>query len=186
MHERRMKFLMGGPGFGMPFNRFIGEPPFGRGPRAARGNVRGAILVLLGEAPMHGYQIMQELERRSDGAWKPSPGSVYPTLQALEDEGLVRADERDGRRVFALTDAGAVHLDEHRDHIGTPWEQVADEHAMRGGQLHEAMGQLMGAVRQVTMSSNREQVEQAARVLSDARRQLYLILAQETASDPPA
>ncbi len=186
MHERRMKFLMGGPGFGMPFTRHLGDAPFGRGPRAPRGNVRGAILVLLGEAPMHGYQIIQELERRSEGAWKPSPGSIYPTLQVLEDEGLVRAEERDGRRVFRLTETGEAHLAEHRDQIGTPWEQVADEFTMRGGQLQESVGQLFGAVRQVSMSGTREQVEQAAKVLADARRRLYLILADDTTPEPPA
>ncbi len=77
-----------GAGFGGPGG--FGQP-FGPGRRAARGDVRAAILVLLAEKPSHGYQIIQELERRSDGAWRASPGSVYPTLQQLEDEGLVRA-----------------------------------------------------------------------------------------------
>src|SRR5919202_2223391 len=87
-----------GPGFG--------GPPFGRGPRPRRGRVRAALLVLLAEEPRNGYGLMQEIEQRSGGAWRPSPGSVYPALQQLGDEGLVRSETRDGGNVFELTDAG--------------------------------------------------------------------------------
>ena len=94
-----------------------GHRPFGpggarRGGRARRGDVRAAILALLGESPMHGYQIIQELETRSNGLWRASPGSIYPTLQLFEDEGLVSASEVDGKRVFQLTDTGRERLAE--------------------------------------------------------------------------
>ncbi len=166
--------FMGGPP--MPFARQF-DRPFGRGPRAARGNVRGAILVLLGEGPMHGYQIMQELETRSSGMWKPSPGSVYPTLQALEDEGLVKAEESDGRRVFRLTATGQAHVDEHRAEIGTPWEDFAERGAH--AELRSLIGAVLGALRQVAAAGTPAQVEQAKKLLSDTRRGLYRILAAE-------
>ena len=112
-HGARGRHRRGWPPFDAPeFAAGFGGPGgfgqgFGPGRRAARGDVRAAILVLLAEKPSHGYQIIQELERRSEGAWRASPGSVYPTLQQLEDEGLVRAVEADGgRRVFELTDTG--------------------------------------------------------------------------------
>src|SRR3954471_20452280 len=93
----------------------------GRGPRARRGDVRAALLVLLAEEPRNGYQLMQEIEQRSDGAWRPSPGSVYPALQQLEDEGLVTTATRDGGRVYELTDAGRTQVDERGD-APAPWD----------------------------------------------------------------
>src|SRR5215210_6404897 len=110
----------GGPGFGPPFG-----PGFGRGPRARRGDVRAALLVLLAEEPRNGYGLMQEIEQRSEGVWRPSPGSVYPALQLLEDEGLVRAEERDGSRVFTLTDTGREYVESND--LGAPWEAVRDD-----------------------------------------------------------
>src|SRR5688572_25886972 len=100
------------PGFGPP-----------RGPRARRGDVRAAVLVLLAEEPRNGYQLMQEIEERSDGVWRPSPGSVYPALQLLEDEGLVRV-EGEGRKAYTLTDEGSAHVEEHAAELGTPWDAV--------------------------------------------------------------
>src|SRR5215218_4893726 len=97
----------GGPQFGFPG---FGPP---RGPRARRGDVRAALLVLLGEEPRNGYQLMQEIEQRSDGVWRPSPGSVYPALQQLEDEGLVRVAPGEGRKAFELTDEGRAHVEAH-------------------------------------------------------------------------
>ena len=94
-----------GPGFG---------PGFGRGQRARRGDVRAALLALLAEEPRNGYQLMQEIERRTEGVWRPSPGSVYPALQQLEDEGLVRAQEGGGRKLFELTDDGREYVAEPR------------------------------------------------------------------------
>src|SRR3954452_6065800 len=109
---RRGRGGWGGPGPG----GFGGH----RGPRARRGDVRAALLALLAEEPRNGYGLMQEIEQRSDGMWRPSPGSVYPALQQLEDEGLVRAEVVDGGRRFALTDAGRAHVDERGDALKEP------------------------------------------------------------------
>ncbi len=105
-----------GPGFGPPM--------FGRGLKRERGDVRAAILALLAEEPMHGSQIITELTERSGGVWRPSPGSVYPTLQALEDQGLVTADKSEGRRVFSLTAEGRTAAEEVADGPA-PWERAA-------------------------------------------------------------
>src|SRR3954454_23578785 len=107
----------GGPGWG-PHRH-------GRG-RARRGDVRLALLRLLAEEPRNGYQLMQAIEERSEGRWRPSPGSVYPTLAQLEDEGLVRSVEIEGVRRFEITDAGREHLAGRPDEPA-PWEQSADD-----------------------------------------------------------
>src|SRR3954469_9912376 len=102
-------------------------PGFGPGgPRARRGDVRAAILALLAEEPRNGYQLMQEIGERTQGVWRPSPGAVYPALAQLEDEGLVRAEEVDGGRVFTLTDTGRQHVEDNADAIGKPWEKVTE------------------------------------------------------------
>src|SRR5271165_7273679 len=111
----------GGYGFGR------GGGPRGRGRKARRGDIRTAALLLLAEEPRNGYQIMQEVEERSDGAWRPSPGSVYPALAQLEDEGLIRSEEVDGRKLFALTDAGRELVTERGDEQPAPWEQMSGE-----------------------------------------------------------
>src|SRR5689334_4364215 len=120
--DRRHGDLGWGPGGpfppGFPFHR-------GRGPRARRGDVRAALLALLAEEPRNGYQLMQEIERRSGGMWRPSPGSVYPALQQLEDEGLVHAEVQDGRRHFALTDAGRAHVEAQGDALKEPWRAAS-------------------------------------------------------------
>src|ERR1051326_168657 len=123
-HESRERAF--GPG-GQPFGPYFGGPGrrFGRGRRARRGDIRTAALLLLAEEPRNGYPIMQGLEERSGGVWRPSPGSVYPALAQLEDEGLVRADEQDGRRTFALTDAGRAYVEERRESLEIPWEGMA-------------------------------------------------------------
>jgi len=118
---------------GPPFRGRGRGGPWDRGPRggwgggrgggrARRGDVRAAILALLTEKPMHGYEMIQELDERTSGAWKPSPGSVYPTLTMLEDEGLVTAVESDGKRRYTLTDAGTEAAAERQG--PAPWEQV--------------------------------------------------------------
>src|SRR3954452_20692552 len=117
----------GGPPFRMPGMGGPGGPGFGRRRRMGRGDVRAAILVLLSEEPRNGYGLMQEIEQRSQGAWRPSPGSVYPALSQLEDEGLVRVAEEAGRKAYALTDEGRAHVAEHRQELGEPWAQAADE-----------------------------------------------------------
>ena len=96
----------GGPGFGPGFGPRHHDRG-GRGGRGGRrGDVRAAVLALLTERPMHGYEMIQELDQRTGGVWRPSPGSVYPTLQLLEDEGLIKSDEGAGRKAYTLTEAG--------------------------------------------------------------------------------
>jgi DNA-binding PadR family transcriptional regulator len=137
--------------------------------------VRAALLALLAEEPRHGYQLIQELSERTNGLWQPSPGSVYPTLQQLEDEGLVRAEEADGRRVFHLTDAGRA---EAAARTGpTPWDNVVnDDNAV---DLRALIAQVAAAAVQVGHVGNDAQVAQAETVLTDARRSLYRLLAQD-------
>ena len=189
MHKRdRFYFMMGGPGgpgfgpaamFNMPMHRGgpFG-PGMGRGRRIRRGDVRAAILLLLEEEPRNGYQVMQELESRSDGMWRPSPGSVYPALQLLADEGLVRSEARDGGNVFELTDAGRKHVEEHRERLGTPWEVGADvPEGVR--QLGGLFAQVAFATRQVMHAGTAAQAKEAAEILANTRRALYRILAEE-------
>ena len=163
-----------------------GFPGFlGRGPRAGRGDVRAAILALLAEEPMHGYQIMRELGERSGGVWRPSPGLIYPTLQQLEDEELVRPETGDGgRRVFTLTDAGR-EAQSAAAGGPAPWEEVGAEGDASALELRDLVGQVMGAARQVVHAGEAAQIAQAKDVLRDARRKLYRILAKD-APEPAA
>jgi DNA-binding PadR family transcriptional regulator len=161
-----------------------GRGPFGpggprRGGRARRGDVRAAILALLGESPMHGYQIIQELETRSNGLWRPSPGSVYPTLQLFEDEGLVTASEVEGKRVFALTDAGRTRLADAGPAGVSPWDAVARETPEELQSLREGIHALMAATHQVAHAGSPRQSERALEVLTEARRKIYAILAED-------
>jgi DNA-binding PadR family transcriptional regulator len=148
----------------------------GRG-RAQRGDVRNAILLLLAEQPMHGYQLMQAMNERTGGAWRPSPGAVYPTLDQLEDEGLATITQEGGRRLVTLTDRGTAHVAEHRAELGDPFTELAGSASSRP--LREPLEQLHAASRQIGISGNATQVEAAVRVLAQARRSLYLILAAE-------
>jgi DNA-binding PadR family transcriptional regulator len=153
--------------------------PRGRhgGGRRPRGDVRAAILVLLDEEPRNGYGIMQEIEERSAGAWRPSPGSVYPVLSQLEDEGLVAPDESGERKVITLTDDGRAYVEERREALGTPWE------AARGGvtddmlEVRTLAWQTAAAVREVLTTGTPEQQEKAKELLAETRRSLYRILA---------
>jgi DNA-binding PadR family transcriptional regulator len=146
------------------------------GRRARRGDIRTAALLLLAEEPRNGYQIMQEVEQRSGGLWSPSPGSAYPALQQLEDEGLIRTQESDGRKLFAITDAGRALLAERGADRPAPWEQAG---AGAGG-MHE-LGRLMrevaSAFMQVMRTGSEGQITKAAGVLATTRRDLYRILA---------
>ena len=179
-------FGPGGPGpggFGPPGDFVFKMRGFGpggpRGRRMRRGNVRAAILLLLEEEPRNGYQVMQEIEQRSEGAWRPSPGSVYPAFQLLADEGLIRGEARDGGNVFELTDAGRAHVEENREKLGNPWEQAGE--GMPEGMrelMHLAM-QVGVATRQVTHHGSDAQRAEAAKVLGDTRRALYRILAED-------
>src|SRR5215208_7221475 len=155
-----------------------GGPGFGRRPRRmGQGDVRGAILVLLSESPMHGYQIIQEIGERSEGLWHPSPGSVYPALQQLEDEGLVRVEKTEGRKVAHLTDEGGTYVREHREELGSPWEAAAEDYGEGLLELRDLVGQVATATMQVAQAGDSGQISEARRLLSDVRRQLYRVLA---------
>jgi DNA-binding PadR family transcriptional regulator len=167
-----------GPGFDpRMFWREMGFGPGGRRSRARRGDVRAATLLLLEEEPRNGYQLMEEIERRSDGAWRPSPGSIYPALSQLEDEGLIRAEESAGRRSFGLTDDGRAYVDEHREELGSPWEEAGRDVPGELGDLRSSMAQIGIAAFQVMQSGDPEQVAEAKRILADTRKALYQILA---------
>jgi DNA-binding PadR family transcriptional regulator len=140
-----------------------------------RGDVRGAILALLTERPMHGYEMMQELEQRSGGAWRPSAGSIYPTLQQLEDEGLVRSEEIGDRRRYTLTDAGREEAG--RREGAPPWE--ASGTAGAGGELRESAFRVAAAVMQAASTGTDEQVAQVREILVDTRRRIYSVLGEE-------
>ncbi len=170
----------GMPGFGPTF----GPGGFARGPRARRGDVRAALLVLLAEEPRNGYGLMQEIEARSNGAWRPSPGSVYPALSQLEDEGLVRAQEGGGRKLFDLTEEGRAHVSENADELGTPWEEVGGGEPI--GELRTLVFSVGGAVMQVVQAGSADQMAQAAKVLEETRRSLYRILAGDDDETPPS
>jgi DNA-binding PadR family transcriptional regulator len=165
-----------GEGFGPLFG---GPGGFRRGPRARRGDVRTAALLLLAEESLNGYQIMQEIEKRSDGLWRPSPGSVYPALAQLEDEGLVRTEEVRERRTYVLSDAGRAYVDEHRAELGAPWEQMT-------GAVDDDVGAMFREMRRVGMAAGQvghlggpDQVAKARGILAQARRSLYSLLAED-------
>ncbi len=146
-------------------------------PRMSRGDVRAAVLTLLAEQPMHGYQLIGEIEQRSAGTWKPSAGSVYPTLQLLADEGLIVAEESNGRKTYSLTEAGRAEADESADR-SAPWESGARREHGAAGALPKAGIELAQAAAQVGRTGTPEQVQQAVTVLAEARRRLYAILAE--------
>jgi DNA-binding PadR family transcriptional regulator len=188
MHEARMHAFGGwqppfppppppghGPGPG-PFG-----PGFGRGHgrghgRGRRGNVRAALLALLTERPMHGYEMIKELDSRTGGIWKPSPGSVYPTLQLLEDEGLIVSEESGGRKRFTLTDAGQKEATAAA--ANAPWNEFSEESVSTGHDTREAVFGIMNALRQIGMEGSSEQWQRAVTVLTETKRKLYGILAE--------
>ncbi len=181
--DRGWRFMTG-MGHGRGRRGWRGRGPgmhgfFGPGPRAGRGDIRAAVLALLAEGPMHGYQIMHELSERSGGIWRPSPGSVYPTLQQLQDEGLVRGTEAEGgRRTFELTDEGR----EAAAALGrpAPWEAVADETETATVELRDVVHQVIAAARAVVHAGDAQQLAQAKDVLRETRQRLYRILAEDT------
>ena len=153
-----------GTGFGGPFG--FGGPggPFARGQRARRGDVRAALLTLLAEEPRNGYQLMQEIERRSDGVWRPSPGSVYPALQQLEDEGLVRSDESEGRKLFHLTEAGREAA-AAAGAGGAPWEAASESVDADAWELFNVARQVGMAIFQIAQVGTAEQLASAREIL---------------------
>jgi DNA-binding PadR family transcriptional regulator len=175
-HPEHGPFGPGAPG-GRGRRGGLGGRGRGRG-RAQRGDVRTAALLLLGEQPMHGYQLMQAIAERSGGAWRPSPGAIYPTLNQLEDEGLVTMTTDGGRKLVTLTEAGRAYLDEHGDSLADPFADFA-----RGsGQtfdLRSAMEGLAVAMTQIARTGNETQLVAAQKVLAETRRSLYLILAED-------
>ncbi len=146
----------------------------GRG-RVPRGDVRAAILLLLAEEPMHGYQLMQAIADRSGGTWTPSPGAVYPAISLLEDEGLVTVTAESGRKLVTLTDAGREHVETRRESWPDPFAGGTGRGA--GADLRGLLEQLHMATRQVGRTGTEAQVAAAAAILGDARRALYLLLA---------
>src|SRR3954451_24901681 len=161
-----------------------GPPPFGawgrgdmgfRRRRMRRGDVRAALLVLLAEEPRNGYGLMQEIEARSEGEWRPSPGSVYPALAQLEDEGLVRPEGEGNGRVYGLTDTGRTYVDEHREELGEPWANLGPGGADKD--LRRALGELAAATMMVARGGDKGHAEQALTILTDARKAMYRILA---------
>jgi DNA-binding PadR family transcriptional regulator len=166
---------LGGPGG--PFGPGWGWAPRGRGRKARRGDIRTAALLLLAEEPRNGYQIMQEVEERSEGLWRPSPGSVYPALAQLEDEGLIVSQELDGRKVFALTDAGATHVQERGSDRPAPWEQLGGDEGQEALETGKLMRDVAFAFVQVMRTGSDSQRVRARELLDSARRDLYRILA---------
>ena len=149
--------------------------------RMGRGDIRTAILVALADEPMHGYQIIQAIENRTHGAWKPSPGSIYPTLQLLADEGLVTAAQDGERKVYSLTDTGREAATESADGP-MPWhERMTAGHEERMA-LPKAGAKLAQAMSQVAHSGTPEQTERAIAIVDDARRKMYAILAEDDSS----
>lgn len=163
-----------GSGHGHPGRR-RGRRRGGRG-----GDVRAAALLLLEDRPAHGYQLIQEISERSDGAWTPSPGSIYPVLQQLEDEGLIEFERVDGRKTATLTDTGRAFVEERRDELGTPWEDAS--RGSDGGVARESAASLKSFVlawRQVMHTGTPAQQTQASTILDDARKSMYRILADD-------
>ena len=175
-HHRHRGFR--GEGFGpLGFGFGPGGGPRGRGRKARRGDIRTAALLLLADEPRNGYQIMQDVEERSDGVWRPSPGSVYPALQQLEDEGLIRQSDADGRKLYEITDDGRAHLAQRPDDAPAPWEQMSGDVSNEAHELAGVMRQVAFAFAQVLRTGSKAQIAQAHNVLNTARRDLYRILA---------
>jgi len=169
----------GGLGFGPGGPRGFGPGCFGRrGRRTNRGDVRAAVLALVAEQPRHGYEIIQEIASRTDGAWKPSPGSVYPTLSQLEDEGLVRVEQTDGRRVVHLTEAGTTYVAEHREELDKVWESAQRDPDEDTAELWTQLGQLHAAAQQVMATGTPEQMRTATEAITEARKAIYRLLAE--------
>lgn len=148
----------------------------GRHGRAQRGDIRAATLLLLADGPMHGYQIMQAIAERTDGAWRPSPGAIYPTISQLEDEGLVTITRDGGRKLATLTDTGRAHLEENSAAMGNPFGAMT-----RGAGGHQdlrsAIDDVATATRVVARSGSDAQIAAVNAILAQARKAIYLVLA---------
>lgn len=178
LHEHPHSHHRGrGAPWGDPLVReWSGRRRGGGGPRRMRrGDIRPLLLIALLEGPAHGYEIIRRLEERSSGVWRPSPGSVYPTLQLLTDEGAVTATDVDAKRVYELTEAGRVEAEARKDEP-TPWSGEAAQGEVA---LGDAIRQLMGAFSQVARTGNADQVERATAAIRQARQAIYQILAED-------
>lgn len=160
-----------------PLGHGHGRGRGGRG-RGRRPNVRAAVLALLTERPMHGYEMIQEIDSRTGGAWRPSPGSIYPTLQMLEDEGVIAPSEEPdgGRKRYTVTEAGRAEADHAAE--TPPWAELAPGTVHSWHDIRHAATQAMQALRQVMTTGTDDQRERAAQVLDETRRKLYAILAE--------
>lgn len=184
MHQRMMMMMaMGSRRRGWGFGPGGGIPPgpfFPGRAKVGRGGVRTAILHLLTEGPMHGYQIIQELSERTHGYWQPSPGAIYPTLQQLDDEGLVRVEEKEGKKVYALTEEGRARVDDQGE---APWEQLCTPFDNELVGLRDLAFQVGAAVLQVVHAGDQTQRARAKEILEDAKRRIYQVLASEATPD---
>ena len=154
--------------------RGMGEFGGWGGRRMRRGAIRGAILAALRDGPANGYEVMRRLEEMSGGLWRPSPGSVYPQLQMLEDEGLVRSAETESSRTYTLTDAGSAAADQ----TSAPWQAPSETDELVRG-LRVGVGQLMSAAKQLAGTGEKTQIERGIAVIQKARKELYQILAED-------
>src|SRR5499426_226675 len=172
-----------GGGFSVPWGGWWQGPPgppgAARGPKAGRGDVRAAILALLREGPHTGYQIMSEIDERSGGAWRPSPGAVYPALSQLADAGLIEAEESGGRRTFSLTDDGRRYVEENPEMARAAWESMAQDEPEEVPGLFVQAARLGGTIVQVAHAGTPEQVHAAEQLLEQTRRRMYQILAED-------
>jgi DNA-binding PadR family transcriptional regulator len=177
----------GGGFFGAKSGWWPGPPPPppgpARGPKAARGDVRAAILALLRDGPRNGYQIMSEIEERSSGAWRPSPGAVYPALSQLADEGLILAEESGGKRTFSLTEAGRAYVAENPEMARGAWESTQQQEAWQLPSLFASAARLGSGIVQLAHAGTPAQIVAAERLLERTRRELYRILADADDDD---
>lgn len=193
-HQHRGRGRRGGQWGGPPpwlaemFGPQAGGPYGGRGagPRVRRGDVRTAILDVLAEAeePLNGYQVIQQIADRTDDAWRPSPGSVYPTIAQLQDEGLVE-DAPTGRKALQLTDEGRTWVGEHADEVASVWAPFEEhqQHHAEHEDLRQVIKQTVAAIVQVATQGTPEQRRRAVEILADARRSLYGLLAEPEEGD---
>lgn len=161
-----------------------GPQPTQRNSKAGRGDVRAAILALLKEGPRTGYQIMSDIKERSGGAWRPSPGAVYPALSQLADEALIEGEESGGRRTFRLTEAGIAYLERNPDMARAAWESAEQQQAWELPGLFAEAARLGGGIVQVAHAGTPEQIHAAERLLERTRRELYQILADDDLDEP--
>jgi DNA-binding PadR family transcriptional regulator len=179
-HDHPHDHFFAGLGIRGPGGRRGGRGPWGGrggwggGRRMPRGAIRTAILASLRDEPAHGYEVMRRLEEMSGGLWRPSPGSVYPHLQMLEDEGMVQSTEVEGSRVYRLTEAGRAEA----ENGPLPWQEAgATDDEVRT--LRLGVGQLMSAAKQLAGTGDTSQIERGIAVIQKARKDLYQILAED-------